>query len=646
MFNLGHLITAHPLGGCPMGDDYLQGAVDPFGRVFSGDGAVHQGLYVVDGSVIPSALGVNPLMTISALAERFVERKIQQLGGNAYPEPAAVVSMAGIDPLDVVTYDEGRLEALFRRCPTLGVEALVNLGGPPEVDTGKGTIRNDTAWKGFFPQGHVLNAMSSAIFTGFRKEFHEQGGQYTGVTSDTDGRIQARNSLEAVTADHNTGTLEPGNYILLRYLDAPWQGFYDVIKIINEDLLIGRVYLGDYPSGTRLFTFAMSRRYSFGNMTVNDHASLYAAGATPTADDLNGAWRMDVISNANHATGVAYLQFESLPDGRFTANYQLMGLMEGLVTPTFLTDHFQLNDFTPFHDEIRAVTSDFLVGKYVTQLPAPVSLLVSNSSLGLFHTEAGGQFGFYYMLTRIAGGAMPTGALLSPFLDVQLPDGIGMTFDEEMTGWYFPGVSTPAPGRDGDLTIGERIPATGTPVGAVECKFDVQMTIRDINEFVDGYEHEARLKGSITFGQFAGLSPATFALDDSVSYFNYLRINPATGEAQMHYYLEFADPSGKRYSLDGVKYMQKDAGEPAARDLLGDYTTLYAHIADGNGKQLGAGYLKFRTFEDLAAVSNLAGFLASFQVTGTSDPVMQLQARLRFLAFTGQFVQREYSPVG
>ena len=75
---LRHLVTAHPLGGCPMGDDYLQGAVDPFGRVFSGDGSVHDGSYVTDGSVIPSALGVNPLMTISALTERFVERKIQQ----------------------------------------------------------------------------------------------------------------------------------------------------------------------------------------------------------------------------------------------------------------------------------------------------------------------------------------------------------------------------------------------------------------------------------------------------------------------------------------------------------------------------------------------------------------------------------------
>ena len=56
-FNLRHLITAHPLGGCPMGDDHLQGAVDSFGRVFDSDGNVHDGLYVTDGSVIPSASG-------------------------------------------------------------------------------------------------------------------------------------------------------------------------------------------------------------------------------------------------------------------------------------------------------------------------------------------------------------------------------------------------------------------------------------------------------------------------------------------------------------------------------------------------------------------------------------------------------------
>src|SRR6185437_2112989 len=198
---------AHPLGGCPMGDDYLEGSVDPFGRLFAGDGSIHDGLYVTDGSVIPSALGVNPLMTISALTERFAERKIQQLGGNQYPAPPRPVSMAGIDALDVIAYDEGQLEALFRRCPTMDIDALVNAGGAPAIDTATGTIRNDQYWKGFFPKGHVLNAMSSAIFTGFRKEFHGHDGKFTGITSDTDGRIRARNSLEQIEVGHG-GALE------------------------------------------------------------------------------------------------------------------------------------------------------------------------------------------------------------------------------------------------------------------------------------------------------------------------------------------------------------------------------------------------------------------------------------------------------
>jgi hypothetical protein len=49
--------------------------------------------------------------------------------------------------------------------------------------------------------------------------------------------------------------------------------------------------------------------------------------------------------------------------------------------------------------------------------------------------------------------------------------------------------------------------------------------------------------------------------------------------------------------------------------------------------------------EDLAATANLAGFLASFQITGTGEAVLQFQARMRFLAFTGQFVERQYDPL-
>ena len=57
-----------------MGEDGSHGVVNHLGKVFRNDTqAVHDGLYVADGSMIRSALEVNPFLTISALTERIVE---------------------------------------------------------------------------------------------------------------------------------------------------------------------------------------------------------------------------------------------------------------------------------------------------------------------------------------------------------------------------------------------------------------------------------------------------------------------------------------------------------------------------------------------------------------------------------------------
>ncbi|MCK0100289.1 GMC family oxidoreductase N-terminal domain-containing protein [Qipengyuania sp. S6317L1] len=76
------LITVHPIGGCAMGDDAGSGVVDDTCRVFSGtsDTDVHEGLYVCDGSVLPGAVGVNPLLTITAVSERAIEKLAQRQG--------------------------------------------------------------------------------------------------------------------------------------------------------------------------------------------------------------------------------------------------------------------------------------------------------------------------------------------------------------------------------------------------------------------------------------------------------------------------------------------------------------------------------------------------------------------------------------
>jgi cholesterol oxidase len=76
------VLTVHPLGGCILGDDAAGAAVNERGQLFSGASgdAVYRDVYVMDGSVIPSPVGVNPLFTISALAERNVRLLIEDRG--------------------------------------------------------------------------------------------------------------------------------------------------------------------------------------------------------------------------------------------------------------------------------------------------------------------------------------------------------------------------------------------------------------------------------------------------------------------------------------------------------------------------------------------------------------------------------------
>ena len=77
-------ISAHPLGGCPMGEEASNGVVDSLGRVYKGKSGnkIYDGLYVADASIIPTSLGVNPSLTICALAYRIAFHIVNTKGHN------------------------------------------------------------------------------------------------------------------------------------------------------------------------------------------------------------------------------------------------------------------------------------------------------------------------------------------------------------------------------------------------------------------------------------------------------------------------------------------------------------------------------------------------------------------------------------
>ena len=77
-------ITVHPLGGCRMADSVQDGAVNDRGQVYRPDGKVFAGLQALDGSIIPTSLGVNPLLTITALAERACRLTLAELPSKVF----------------------------------------------------------------------------------------------------------------------------------------------------------------------------------------------------------------------------------------------------------------------------------------------------------------------------------------------------------------------------------------------------------------------------------------------------------------------------------------------------------------------------------------------------------------------------------
>src|SRR4051794_6230703 len=74
---------AHPLGGARMADSKDLGVVNHLGEVFD-----NEGLFCVDSSAIPSSLGVNPSLTISAVSERSAEGIVARAKDLGLPVPA------------------------------------------------------------------------------------------------------------------------------------------------------------------------------------------------------------------------------------------------------------------------------------------------------------------------------------------------------------------------------------------------------------------------------------------------------------------------------------------------------------------------------------------------------------------------------
>lgn len=96
------LVLLHPLGGCSMGQSSEEGVVNSYGQVFRRDPTNKESLYprfyIMDGSIVPSSLGVNSSATIAALAFRCVEHLLSELGATRkyWPDWSLMQKMLGL----------------------------------------------------------------------------------------------------------------------------------------------------------------------------------------------------------------------------------------------------------------------------------------------------------------------------------------------------------------------------------------------------------------------------------------------------------------------------------------------------------------------------------------------------------------------
>ncbi|WP_329412810.1 GMC family oxidoreductase [Streptomyces sp. NBC_00704] len=114
---MGTPLTAHFLGGCPIGDSRETGVIDPYHRLYG-----HPGISVVDGAAVSANLGVNPSLTITAQAERAMSYWPNK--GETDPRPAQGAAYERLKPVEPVSPAVPAEAFGALRLPFLGMPAV------------------------------------------------------------------------------------------------------------------------------------------------------------------------------------------------------------------------------------------------------------------------------------------------------------------------------------------------------------------------------------------------------------------------------------------------------------------------------------------------------------------------------------------
>ena len=223
----GKSVTAHILGGAVIGADATSGVIGPDHEVHG-----HPGLYVADASAIPANVGVNPSLTITAMAERFAA---------GFPEPGAR-SEAPV-PVSLPTTVSG-LRLLWRALPA------------PALDAGVGDFDASfvgPAWlRRLAPRGIGLLGMPG--WQG--KRFAREDEVLTGTNRTAHGERLAMRAETATSAHDGRAALV---VTYGRTAPLPWRHVRDEFRQLPDGRLLGLSLL-DAPGPSAPLPFLLTPR--------------------------------------------------------------------------------------------------------------------------------------------------------------------------------------------------------------------------------------------------------------------------------------------------------------------------------------------------------------------------------------------------
>ncbi len=387
--------SAHPQGGNRMGED-------PDICVVNSNCGVHgfKNLFVCDASVFPSSVGVNPQITIMALAAMTADH-INKVWDSQF---ATIVTKPALGETCSITQPmyclAERLETMFNQAENqLPIEILINADENSlpvqrwSFDKDTLMIYNNKYWKGFFPIDQELTLMR--YFGGFWKRFSKEGGEIKGITHPFDAPVNAPNKPQI---QNYPGF---GEVVHLEYTSIEFRLFYDLLKIVDKDTILGKAFFGIPPWGNQMLTFSMSRRYNVDFMTEEDHETIYQKYArAPTADEVVGRWHGRLVSDSALTPVTQVFTYTRDSVGALKMEYVFGGLLRGISRVTLTPEQMNMYDFTNWNDEVKIVINDFMVGKWCspwTQIP----LDFGPSFLSAEKSSQGNRFCLRFTLKRV-----------------------------------------------------------------------------------------------------------------------------------------------------------------------------------------------------------------------------------------------------